>query len=81
MLSLLGQHGLIQGWPTCDLCDKPVDRLESLTLIDAFEDGVVLVAHCHGEREEVRVDPMLVEQQRGGLHFGRAFVQRRQLKP
>ncbi len=37
----------------CARCGKPVDRLDSK--VDPVRCFLVLVAHCHGEREVVQV--------------------------
>lgn len=41
----------------CAMCNKPVDRIEWFD--EDFGHGKrVIVAHCHGERDEMRFDPV-----------------------
>ena len=63
--------------PICDVCGKPVDKIVSMR--DAFEEVVAFRVFCHGEQETVRLDLMDLRDATGPIHFGRAFVNARQL--
>ena len=55
--------------PTCAVCRKPVDRLESID--NPRDNEIVYVAHCHGEREVTRV-PMKMLMQAETVTLGTA---------
>lgn len=67
------REGFIQGWPTCALCGKPVERLAREA--DPVRAFLVLVAFCHGEREVVEVPEELIEAA-DGVRLGVAFQTR-----
>lgn len=45
--------------PFCDKCKKDVDELVS---VNSYHDNkIIFIAYCHGEREEVKMDRMDVD--------------------
>lgn len=62
------------GWPTCDVCDKDVERIESAW--DPNRDARKFRVFCHGEVEEAELTP-LIEADATDVQFGRAFVRPR----
>jgi hypothetical protein len=59
--------------PTCDRCNKPVERF--VEEYDPILRRVVYVARCHGESERVIVaESEIVAADRWAPEFGRAFV-------
>lgn len=62
------------GWPTCDVCDKDVERIESMW--DINRDARRFRVFCHGEHEDAELTP-LIEMDAVDVSFGRAFVRQR----
>lgn len=63
-------------WPTCDVCDKPVREMETVTSLD--DRYVVMTARCHGEEETMRIGmETILELVGSGVTGGRAFVRLR----
>jgi hypothetical protein len=44
------------GWPICAVCQKRVEVIH--TIEDLLLDCHLVIAECHGSREEVRLDKM-----------------------
>lgn len=59
------------GWPTCDVCDKDVERIESAW--DANRWTRKFRVFCHGESEEAELTAV-TEMEATDISFGRAFV-------
>ena len=58
--------------PTCAICNKPVDKVESMYLPNYF--GKVFRVHCHGKTEEqILYDYLLLGVD--AVSFGKAFNQ------
>lgn len=45
-------------WPTCAVCKRPVERMDSY--YDARRCCTVIIARCHGQREEVELEDELL---------------------
>jgi len=58
-------------WPTCAVCNKPVDRLECID--NPRDNEVVYVAYCHGKRKVTRV-PMRMLVHAVTVTLGTAFA-------
>jgi hypothetical protein len=58
--------------PTCALCNKPVE--EFYEAHDPFLARVVFVARCHGESQRIALDEQEIDESRGKLDLGLAFV-------
>ncbi len=43
-------YNLTFALPTCAVCNKPVEKMESMYLMDY--DGKLFRAHCHGKTED-----------------------------
>lgn len=61
-------------FPICDVCNKPVERL--VWTHDHVMCRRVVIAFCHGEREESYIDEIEIHDDRV-LGFGRAFTMKR----
>lgn len=49
----------IDGWPTCRVCSKPVDRVE---VVPSFESGAVTVrVICHGKFQVDQLNRFTIE--------------------
>lgn len=62
------------GWPTCDVCNKDVEHIESTW--DINRDARRFRVLCHGEWEEAELTP-ITEMDAVDVSFGRAFVRPR----
>ena len=60
--------------PFCDVCQKPVARLDRIHDVRLAEAHFIFVASCHGESEEVIVTLADVDKARGKFQMGQAFV-------
>lgn len=66
--------------PICDVCGKPVARFT--TWEDRHLGKFYFLAECHGQRERVEVELVLLEQAPDlSLRAGRAFVGPKRLSP
>jgi hypothetical protein len=75
LADLIGRYG----WPRCRKCNKPVDRL--LEDRDIRSDEIVITVQCHGETQEVRIDPITFLVPGVEIKFTEAFTdERKQLK-
>ena len=57
--------------PTCAVCNKPVERVESM--YDIAWGGKRFRVYCHGEMEEAMLDDVLIEDNYS-VQFGQAFI-------
>lgn len=62
------------GWPTCDVCEKDVERIESAW--DINRDARRFRVFCHGEHEDAELTA-LTSIEAHDISFGRAFVRPR----
>jgi len=63
-------------WPTCDVCNKPVETFEQV--FDPVSNRVLLTVRCHGEEETMRVGmDQILDLIESGCSGGRAFVRPR----
>lgn len=62
----------VPGWPICDVCNKPVERME--TFNDPLSYTRTFRASCHGQTQQVQVSDQLAEEALA-MKFIRAFVQ------
>jgi len=56
--------------PTCALCNKPVDRVESMYLPDY--DGKLFRVYCHGQMEQQILGSFTMQDAKE-ITFGKAF--------
>ena len=57
--------------PTCAVCNKPVERVESM--YDIAYGAKRFRVYCHGEMEEAMLDDVLIEDC-ASVQFGQAFI-------
>ena len=57
--------------PVCAVCNKPVEKVESIYLPDY--DGKLFRVYCHGQMEQQMLDSFTVEDA-DQITFGKAFV-------
>ena len=57
--------------PTCAVCNKPVERVESM--YDIAYGGKRFRVYCHGDMEEGFLDDVLIEDC-ASVQFGQAFI-------
>lgn len=70
----LALYDLSIAFPTCAVCNKPVDKVESMYLPDY--DGKVFRVYCHGKVEQQMLDSFtLIEAKE--ITFGKAFDSKR----
>lgn len=65
------------GWPKCDLCNKPVDKMRAESSV--FGDMIAIVVECHGAREVVEFPKSLLVGPDALRLDGRAFIRAKQL--
>ena len=71
-LSTLDKYELVlHDVPTCAICNKPVERVESM--YDIAWGGKRFRVYCHGEMEEAMLDDVLIEDNYS-VSFGQAFI-------
>jgi recombinational DNA repair protein (RecF pathway) len=66
----LALYNLGVAFPTCAICNKPVDKVE--TMYHPAYQGKLFRVHCHGQYEDQMLDDMMFL----GSHqvtFGKAF--------
>jgi len=57
--------------PMCAVCNKPVDKVESM--YDIAYGGKRFRVYCHGDMEEAMLDDVLIEDNYS-VRFGQAFI-------
>jgi hypothetical protein len=57
--------------PMCAVCNKPVDKVESM--YDIAYGGKRFRVYCHGDMEEAMLDDVLIEDSYS-VKFGQAFI-------
>ena len=57
--------------PTCAVCNKPVEKVESM--YDTAYGGKRFRVYCHGDMEEAMLDDVLIEDC-ASVQFGQAFI-------
>jgi hypothetical protein len=57
--------------PTCAVCNKPVERVESM--YDIAYGGKRFRVYCHGDMEEAMLDDTAIEDA-NSVRFGEAFI-------
>lgn len=57
--------------PMCAVCNKPVDKVESM--YDIAYGGKRFRVYCHGDMEEAMLDDVLIEDNYS-VKFGQAFI-------
>jgi len=57
--------------PLCAVCNKPVERVESM--YDISYGAKRFRVYCHGEMEEAMLDDTLIEDS-DSVRFGQAFI-------
>ena len=57
--------------PTCAVCNKPVEKVESM--YDIAYGGKRFRVYCHGDMEEAMLDDVLIEDC-ASVQFGQAFI-------
>lgn len=57
--------------PICAICNKPVERIESM--YDIAYGGKRFRVFCHGDFEEAMLDDVLIEDNYS-IQFGQAFI-------
>jgi len=71
-LSTLNKYELVlHDVPTCAVCNKPVERVESM--YDIAYGGKRFRVYCHGDMEEGFLDDVLIEDS-ASVKFGQAFI-------
>ena len=59
--------------PTCAVCNKPVERVESM--YDIAYGGKRFRVYCHGDMEEAMLDDTTIEDA-NSVRFGEAFIEK-----
>jgi hypothetical protein len=62
---------VLHGVPTCAICNKPVERMESWYDINCYSKRFRV--YCHGDMEEAALDDMLICSV-DSVRFGQAFI-------
>lgn len=57
--------------PLCAVCNKPVERVESM--YDIAYGGKRFRVYCHGDMEEAMLDDTIIEDS-NSVKFGQAFI-------
>ena len=57
--------------PMCAVCNKPVERVESM--YDIAYGGKRFRVYCHGDIEEAMLDDIIIEES-NSVRFGEAFI-------
>jgi hypothetical protein len=71
-LSTTNKYDLaVHGVPLCAVCNKPVERIESM--YDPMSMRKVFRVYCHGDFEEARLDDDLIEDC-NSIRMGQAFI-------
>lgn len=71
-LSTINKYELVlHDVPMCAVCNKPVDKVESM--YDIAYGGKRFRVYCHGDMEEAMLDDVLIEDNYS-VQFGQAFI-------
>jgi len=71
-LSTVNKYELVlHDVPMCAVCNKPVERMESM--YDVAYGAKRFRVHCHGAMEEAMLDDVLIEDC-NSVQFGQAFI-------
>lgn len=62
----------MKNWPTCAVCDKPVERLYQFE--DPTDFGFKIAVKCHGKREGVSIPYSVLKDCDGDIRLGLAFA-------
>jgi hypothetical protein len=71
-LSTINKYELVlHNVPICAVCNKPVERVESM--YDIAYGGKRFRVYCHGDMEEAMLDDTIIEDS-NSVRFGEAFI-------
>lgn len=71
-ISPIDKYALVlHNFPTCAVCNKPVERVESM--YDIAYGGKRFRVYCHGDTEEAFLDDVWIEDC-ASVQFGQAFI-------
>ena len=71
-ISTVNKYELVlRDLPRCAICNKPVERVESM--YDIARGGKRFRVYCHGDVEEAMLDDVLIEDNYS-VSFGEAFI-------
>ena len=71
-ISSVNKHDLVlHDVPLCAVCNKPVDRVESM--YDIAWAAKRFRVYCHGDMEEAMLDDVTIEDS-NSVRFGQAFI-------
>ena len=71
-LSALNKYDLVlHDVPLCAVCNKPVERVESM--YDIARAAKRFRVYCHGDMEEAMLDDVTIEDS-NSVRFGQAFI-------
>lgn len=71
-ISAINKYELVlHNLPICAICNKPVERVESM--YDIAYGGKRFRVFCHGDFEEAMLDDVLIEDC-NSVQFGQAFI-------
>lgn len=71
-LSTVNKYDLVlHDVPMCAVCNKPVERVESM--YDIAYGGKRFRVYCHGDMEEAMLDDTIIEDS-NSVRFGQAFI-------
>ena len=71
-ISIINKYELVlHDLPICAICNKPVERVESM--YDIAYGGKRFRVFCHGDFEEEMLDDVLIEDNYS-VRFGQAFI-------
>ena len=71
-ISIINKYELVlHDLPICAICNKPVERVESM--YDIAYGGKRFRVFCHGDFEEAMLDDVLIEDNYS-VSFGQAFI-------
>jgi hypothetical protein len=68
---LVSAHLERSAWPTCAICNKPVDEL--IHAPDLLRQEEIFVAKCHGQIERVEIPRNFLVDKALHMSFGRCF--------
>ena len=66
---------VLQDVPICAVCNKPVEKVESM--YDMAYGGKRFRVYCHGDTEEAMLDDVWIEDNQS-VSFGQAFIDKLQ---
>lgn len=62
-------------WPTCGLCNKPVDRMEQHPVFPN-PNKIIVIAYCHGAEDKIEIDTSELIRSNNFTFNGIAFNQK-----